>query len=139
MQKYVEVKILEGDRSPSSPILGFFGALVHNRRLDLNKRHVMHYNSNKGVYFMSLYNGGLFGSGKTDSDSQGVGCLQIGDRIGTLVKAGPKGYVRFYRNGELFGSSFSGPITALLTIVVNLYGNGGVSLQLLSVNTPHTA
>ena len=57
-------------------------------------------------------------------DSHGYGCV--------LVKAGPNGFVRFYKNGEAFGRTFSGPSKSTVVVVVQMF-HDGVSLELFTI------
>jgi hypothetical protein len=123
---YGEFKVLSGDKF--GRVSAAFGAVVPKDGLDLDKRHTDP--DNDEAYFMDLMDGSLYGSGKRDSDSQGVDCVSVGDRMGVLVKAGPEGFVRFFKNSEAFGSTFSSPIQSTLVVVVQM-GNKGVSLELL--------
>ena len=52
--------------------------------------------------------------------------------MGVLVKAGPEGFVKFFKNSEAFGGTFSGPIQSPLVVAVQMsrYSNG-MSLELL--------
>lgn len=110
------------------------GALVHKDGLDLNKNFMI---SNE-AYFMNLYDGSLWGSGKWFSDRQDAGSVRVGDMMGVLVKAGVNGYVRFYRNSAVFGPGFTGPVKAPLVLAVQVRPpiwscisiNEGASLEL---------
>ena len=123
---YGEFKVLSGDKF--GRVSAAFGAVVPKDGLDLDKRHTDP--DNDEAYFMDLFDGCLYGSNEWGSGPQGDDCVAVGDRIGVLVKAGPEGFVRFYKNGEAFGGTFSGPIKSPVVVVVNMWRKG-VSLELL--------
>lgn len=79
---------------------------------------------------MSMRTGHLYGSGKDSRKSPLAGCLDVGDRIGVLAKAGADGFVRYFKNGEAFGGTFSGEIKSPLTVVIQTHISG-VSLERL--------
>ena len=124
---YGEFKILNG-RDGDGDVCGCLGAVVQKDGLDLNESHTAH--NNDEAYFMDLFDGCLYGSNEWGSDPLGDRCVAVGDRFGVLVKAGPEGFVRFYKNGEAFGGTFSGPIKSPVVVVVNMWSKS-VSLELL--------
>ena len=93
--EYVEFKVPGGDYE--GDVSAYIGALVQNDGLDLTMNHAPLFSVLSWIdaYFIYLADGSLWGSG---SDSQGYESVRVGDRVGVLVKAGAKGYVRFYRN-----------------------------------------
>lgn len=126
---YGEFKVISGDSDDG--LVVFIGAVLQKDGLDLNKSHVN--SDNDEAYFMSLDDGSLYCNCKNGSDKQGYGCVKAGDRIGVLVKAGPEGFVRFYKNSKAFGGTFSGPIESPVAIAVQIGPfSEGVSLELLS-------
>ena len=82
----------------------YIGAVVQKQDLDLNKNHAL--KDNDGAYFMHLYDGGLFGSGKRHSDREGLGTVKVGDRVGVLAKVGEQGFVRYFHNSKELGPGF---------------------------------
>jgi hypothetical protein len=73
----------------------------------------------------------LSGNGKLNSDRQGHGSIQTGDRIGVLVDLEELdgGFVRFFVNGQSFGNGFregagGAAVKAPLTLGVQMAAGG---------------
>ena len=97
------------------------GAVVDTDDLNCNASIGNNKNAMSGAYFIFLFDGALYGSGKRGSDVQRNGCFKVGDRVGVLVNAGPKGCVSFYRNGKAFGGTFRGTVKTPLTIAIEVF------------------
>lgn len=79
-------------------------------------------------YFLDLTDCSLHS--KEMSKPQGEDCVKVGDRIGVHVKAGMNGFVKYFKNGQPFGASFSGNLPNYLRIAVQLT-TPHVSIKLL--------
>lgn len=107
----------------------YFGAVVQNEGLNPDKCHTY----SEGTYFMWLYDGGLRGSGAKGEGALYDRWVEVGDRIGVLVKAGAEGFVRFFKNGESSGVPYftakcEFKSTLVVTVQMREYGT---SLELL--------
>jgi hypothetical protein len=85
--------------------------------LDHGKSHV----HTADAYYICGYNGGLYGNGKVDADTQGA--FAKGDRIGVLLDL-DAGWLRMYRNGKRCGPGFTEGVTGPLVRAVQLYQTG---------------
>jgi hypothetical protein len=79
-----------------------------------------HYDGND-AYFISGYNGSLFGNGKYSADPQDK--FATGDRIGVLLDL-DAGWLRLYRNGKRCGPGFTEGVTGPLVRAVQLADTG---------------
>jgi hypothetical protein len=79
-----------------------------------------HYDTND-AYFISGYDGSLFGNGKSAADPQGQ--FATGDRIGVLLDL-DAGWLRYYRNGKRCGPGYTEGVTGPLVRAVQLYQMG---------------
>jgi len=100
---YAEFRVLSPNEYGS--VTAKLGAVVQEEGLDLNMDPVK-YIDNHGSYFNWLANGSCYGAGKHNTDVQGGGDVNVGDRVGVLVKTGEQGFVRFFHNGEELGPGF---------------------------------
>ena len=62
--------------------------------------HEIKHNYSTNAWFLKLYNGGLCGNGKNNSDEQGQGTIKVGDRVGVLIDTEGEGRVLFFKNGQ---------------------------------------
>ena len=97
--------------------------------LDHNKSH----HDTNDAYYISAYDGGLYGNNKDGGDPQGK--FTVGDRIGMLLNL-DRGWLRFYRNGTRCGSGFRGGVTGPLVRAGEMYPRGEVLTALPGAVAP---
>ena len=127
-------------------MLGYIGAVVQKEDLDLDEDYT---GIDHESYFMDLYNGSLFGSGRDGYAYQGDRIVKVGDRVGVLVGVGEQGFVRYFHNGKERGPGYRsgednkfiptgevvGPIKSPLVIAVHMKSSGQ-SYELLQASSP---
>jgi hypothetical protein len=70
-------------------------------------------------WFISPYEGTLYGNGKTDDDK--AGCFEQGDRVGMLLDL-DNGSLRFFKNGVQHGPGYpAGSVTGPVVEAVQMY------------------
>jgi hypothetical protein len=82
--------------------------------LDHDKNHA----GTNDAYFISGFNGALYGNGKSYADPQGT--FAEGDRIGVLLDL-DAGWMRLYRNGERCGPGFTEGVAGPLVRAAQTY------------------
>ena len=76
------------------------------------------------AWYLSAYDGGLYGNGKLRDYQQGE--LKVGDRVGVLVdldggEGGDGGSVRFFVNGSEYGPGFKSGVVGPVVLGVELH------------------
>jgi hypothetical protein len=85
-------------------------------------------------WFISAYEGSLYGNGKEADD--GAGDIDKGDRVGVLLDL-DEGSLRFFVNGVQHGPGYpAGSVTGPVVCAVSIY-NSGTSVRLLPQDTDH--
>jgi hypothetical protein len=93
-----------------------------------------HHDGNDG-YFISGFDGALYGNGKRNADGQGG--FATGDRIGVLLDL-DAGWMRYYRNGKRRGPGFTEGVTGPLVRAAQL-GRGAKATVLPGAVAPEGA
>jgi len=130
---YAELRVLSG-REKDGAVCSFIGAIVMKPDLRLNGWH--NSSSNMEAYFLDMRKGGPIGQGDWTEPNEGGGfnSFKVGDTLGVLVRVGPEGFVRFFKNGKKWGGNFKAtpkrPIKSPLVIVVHSMDKG-LSYELL--------
>jgi hypothetical protein len=94
-----------------------------------------HHNTDD-AYYISGYNGSLYGNDKEEDDEQGG--FAKGDRIGVLLDL-DAGWLRYYRNDKRCGPGFTEGVTGPLVRAVQLYWKGEKATVLPGAVAPEGA
>ena len=116
---YFELRIDSGSGGSDGDLRGFYIGAVR-QGIDHNGNHA----KSNGAWYMHMYGGNLYGNGKEQSDSQGKGSIEVGDRVGVLIDTEGDGRVVFFKNGKKFGPGFRGGVKGKLLLGVQTRWEG---------------
>jgi hypothetical protein len=106
-------------------------------RPNLNPKGAYYHRGSTDGWFISAYNGTLFGNGKQRDDP--AGGYKQGDRVGMLLDLG-NGSLRFFRDGVQNGPGYpAGSVTGPVVHALQMYTKDDSVRLLLNAEAPASA